>query len=773
MTYSGNPALAPDVRQRILTTFEQTLDLAEQGSRKEAILGCDFILRMDPRFQPARDLLAQLNDTTGPLDVAPYRGALDGGSGEAAADGPSEPETLEPSPDKARDAESLFGDLDELDLGDEPPPPTTVDELEAALSAKLARRDFSGVAHLAERSPQELLAHPRVSAVVEAAASRRESAPYVQKFLESARQAVDSGNVEEARSFLDKAHQLDPTHPGLQPLLDLAASRQAAAAEPAEEADEMSGWDLSVEEEESPTAAPGLGAAPTAAAPEADPLELEPPPHLETPTASVPSPSVPAAEAPGRASSSTTRSEGAERIAGLLAEGQDAFDQGQYQTAIDAWSRIFLIDVDHDEASRRIEEARRLKAEQERKAEELFHDAVGRLEAGDSAGAQSGLQEVLALQPGHLTAKEYLEQLAEGGTPVVVRRDQRPTTGPFQKPDLSSGGPVVAAPSTSPASGPVAVEDPSLPEIEGGADLPLGAGVPTGTVPLPPPSASLEVESPPTAPPPRAKADGGAGRRFLLIGSLVFVLAVALLYFLYLNRGRFFPNAREETTVTQAAEDPIARATSLYEEGQTDVALNLLRRMPPQAPRYAEARALISQWEAAEQAAQAAAEEVEPEPVIDFERRQQLIDEARRRFAGGEAIAARELLAEAKNMAPFEGEELDFERSVDQRLEPLERYVALYEGGDYEFGLPDLWRMHSNDPDNPDVRRLITGSYYNLAVTDLQRGDAESAYEKLGEALGVTPGDPVLERHHRFAEAYQDRTKDLQYRIYVKYLPVR
>ncbi len=45
MTYPGNSSLSQEIRQRILGTFEQTLQLAEKGTRQEALLGCDFILR--------------------------------------------------------------------------------------------------------------------------------------------------------------------------------------------------------------------------------------------------------------------------------------------------------------------------------------------------------------------------------------------------------------------------------------------------------------------------------------------------------------------------------------------------------------------------------------------------------------------------------------------------------------------------------------------------------------------------------------------------------
>src|SRR4029078_12930311 len=107
------------------------------------------------------------------------------------------------------------------------------------------------------------------------------------------------------------------------------------------------------------------------------------------------------------------------RIRGLLDEGQKAFDGGDLQGAIDAWSRIFLIDIDHQEASRRIEQARKLKAESERQVEEIFHDGVAKLEAGDTAAARQAFQHVLELQPGYFQAREYLQQLDAGKIPVT------------------------------------------------------------------------------------------------------------------------------------------------------------------------------------------------------------------------------------------------------------------------------------------------------------------------------------------------------------------
>ena len=62
MRYVGNTALSPQIQERIQNTFTQTIGLAEEGNRQEALLGCDFILRLDPLFEPARRLQERLDE---------------------------------------------------------------------------------------------------------------------------------------------------------------------------------------------------------------------------------------------------------------------------------------------------------------------------------------------------------------------------------------------------------------------------------------------------------------------------------------------------------------------------------------------------------------------------------------------------------------------------------------------------------------------------------------------------------------------------------------
>jgi len=54
--YAGNPSLPAEVREKILSTFRHALKLFSSGNVNDCLIGCEFILKMDPRFTPARQL---------------------------------------------------------------------------------------------------------------------------------------------------------------------------------------------------------------------------------------------------------------------------------------------------------------------------------------------------------------------------------------------------------------------------------------------------------------------------------------------------------------------------------------------------------------------------------------------------------------------------------------------------------------------------------------------------------------------------------------------
>jgi tetratricopeptide (TPR) repeat protein len=675
MTYPGNPSLSAEVQQRILTTYRQSLTSAENGNRDEALLGCDFVLRLDPEFSAARKL-QQMLSTERPPEV--YRDLI-----QALDDG---------NLDAGEGYHEMFQEM-------------------------LEQRRFAEILNAAERDKRLIESDSALHEIVELAQARYEADPYVSKFAEAADVARRNGDPVEARRLLEKARSLDPTHPRLAEIAAGFVEAKAAGAEDGAKAVDPSldlpELDFSFDE-----------------LPDAAEAGLEEPPA--------------AAEAPLERPPEETSG----RIVELLDEGQAAFDRGEYQPAIDAWSRIFLIDIDHEEAARKIERARQLKSEREREVEEIFHEGIASFDKGDFAAARETFRKVLELNPAYALAREYLDKIDEreaGGT----------TSGSMSIPELAPP-PAVAPP----------------------ADGETTRGAPPRRAPLEIPMAVDDVEMPETprravgsgfAATARRTSSGGPSPRFLIIGGAVLLLLGFGGWFLFSQRAQLFPNAEPSAAPAAAgAADPIARAKELHEKGQTALAVALLRRLPPQDTHSDEAQSLISQWEKID----APSEQEATHPELT-NRRRALLEAAQKAESAGENFRARRLFAQAAELAPLDGDWVAMSAAAEQNLQPLAQELQLYKDGDFEYLINQLWRRREAEPANRDVARMLVDAYYNLGVLDLQKGDPGSARQKFREARGIDTTDVQLQRLESFSAAYENKGQDLLYRIFVKYVPMR
>lgn len=702
MSYPGNPSLAPDLQQRILTTFEQTLELAAEGSRQEALLGCDFVLRMDPQFESARLLQDRLRATTGAVQIDDLRP----GAATPAAPQPQENPFALDGLDDGFDL--ALPDLPDSDLLGGIPG-HGADGLRQEYQSLLDQRRFQELMTRAEREMEAIAADPELQRIAGAAQERMEAEPYVRKFLASAREALRRGETQEAERLLGKARSLDASHPEL---AELEAMQGGLTPEPAASAiPSFTEPAFTLEPQESPFASP-----------------------------------VDLFGAPGSlGNAGIGDSETDRRIRELLDEGQAAFDSGDPQGAIDAWSRIFLIDIDHQEAARRIEQARKLKAENERQVEEIYHDGLAALERNDLAVARQELARVLELQPGHVAAREYLQQLDAGIVPVVKPAAAR---------DLAGLSPEPALPLPSDLGG--------LPADELKEEI------------LVPPDPSEVAARAPSRRDTKAAApkEKRASRMFLMVGAPVLLLALVGGWFLWQNREKVFPNSQTEEMAAPApaSNNPVVRAAELHRTGKTARAIALLQRTRPNSPHYKESQALLAQLQAAMKPAPI--QPAGPAPAV-LARRQALLEAARQAYSDRSYIRAVERFEQAAALAALEGQDSASLAHAKGQIEPLTQQIELFRSHDWERILPELWRLREADPGNRDVNRLLVDSYYNLAVRDLQRNDAVKAAEKLEEAANLAKDDPMLQRHLVFAQTYQERPKDLLYRIYVKHLPIR
>jgi tetratricopeptide (TPR) repeat protein len=192
--YPGNLSLPREVRDKILSTFRHTLNLYKEGKTDDCLIGCDFILKMDPRFAPARQLIEKAKNPANEIDVASLEAIV--------AETPSRPERVAT--------------------------PET-DRLIVRAAESFNARDFDAAIAAAEQVLQVLPGNQDAAQILEKARQKKSAQPQFEVARQRAIAALDGHRASEARAALDKMRSLDPEHPAVA-LLD----RRLAAPAPAE-----------------------------------------------------------------------------------------------------------------------------------------------------------------------------------------------------------------------------------------------------------------------------------------------------------------------------------------------------------------------------------------------------------------------------------------------------------------------------------------------------------------------------------------------------------
>ena len=128
------------------------------------------------------------------------------------------------------------------------------------------------------------------------------------------------------------------------------------------------------------------------------------------------------------------------RIEQLLLAGLDHYFAGQYDHAINVWTRALFFDRSHARARAYIERARRAQAERQRESEELLHNGTVAYRSGDVTEARRLLQAALDAGAPLELAFPMLERLNQIEpipallSPSHVHR-AAPATAPRKTPD--------------------------------------------------------------------------------------------------------------------------------------------------------------------------------------------------------------------------------------------------------------------------------------------------------------------------------------------------
>jgi tetratricopeptide (TPR) repeat protein len=653
-SYAGSPALAPEAREKVLQTFRHTLALAQEGKNEEALLGCDFLLKMDARFAPARSLLELLRGVAPgtPVDVDPFSDYL---GVESAGEALSEPSQDLP--------DSFYG-------GSTASPPS-------AVSAS-GLDDFVFADEASGASGHGLPEAPRPEAALESAPP---SLPVGDPF---------GGGLDDLRMSLP------------------AGGAGALSAIPA------------------PAEVPPLASSAAGA----------PPP--------MPAPAFAAASARPAASIQVDA-----RITQFLKQGDEAMSRGNTQEAIDLWSRVFLIDLSNEEASRRIDAAREAQADSARKIDILLSEGVAQYESGDLAGARNKFLDVLAVSENDATARGYISQIEAAIVPG--EGSSAPLTSgagdsDFMKNEIEALGP----PSFAVDSG---IRRRS-PAAAGNLEL-------------------ARADSEKAAPP--ARGGGRIDVRVLLAGAVVILAAVASGTYFFL-RGKPAPQPTHEGATlvkpggqggpSASTPDAFQKAQALFDAGKLDEAIFVLAKLSESDPRHNEALVRIEKMKSS----------AAPTPGPAAPSAAQL-DEMR--AAGFAAMSTSRYIDALKNLDPVvkarpeDAEAAAATQRAHEQVEALRSASRSYDERDYDSAIKLLWELRKGDAKNQDVEEYLVNAYFNSAVQSFQSGNIPRAATALKEATDLRPGDAEAQRLLRFARKYPRGATDLLSRILIKHLTPR
>lgn len=740
MAYPGEGSLDPKVQQRVMTAFAEAVRLYREGHNEEAITILRSITDVDPQFAPGQRLDAAIV-AGAPVDLAKLLGDM------------SAPDQADMTATVAKAKEAMVAR-----------------DFQGALAlAQAALRELPGhgeARQIALEAQARLRATTEVRSLLQQAAQALDAgmADEARNILRVAR-AKDAGDPAVA-AFAVRLGNATPATTAAQPEFEFEVFDQLPRSGSVEDRPLPAAEDLRFSAE-MPLAAPAAEVRPAgrtatltgpvatrpAAAGSAAPSPVPAVPVWLGAAAGAPPP-MPAAPAPaepdlfaaptanqgsgdisfdvGRsgaidfnASSSESApggavggEDGAVKAQELLDQGQDAFGRGDFSSAIDTWSRIFLIDAHHPEAELRIEQARRRREEVDRQVEHLFYDARDAFDAGRVDEARSLCQDVLRMQPQHLEAHDLLTRIETPAAPPPPAAPPAADEDDLFRDDF--------VPANISSSG-------SIPTVQ-------GAAVPavrerTGAVATPVASRLPKVSP-----------------RMLMIAAAVLILVAGGVFLL---RGRVFSGG------TSAVTEALVESQRLVKDDRLQDAVQVLQSIQAQADgeqaKEISQRLLDFQRRLRAKAAQAKAVDLAP------------IHQA---VADGHRLKALQLIAEGLAKAPGD---LGLEAArgeiatYDAALPALVKAVG---SGDWDGAQRAAAAIREQHAGDVEAKRAWQAATYNHAVA-LARTYRVAEANSVITQLARETTDADIERLREMTRTYLTRPTDPRYDIFVRNIELR
>ena len=435
-----------------MTAFKQVVGKLQQGNREEALIGLEFVLRLDPAYAPALNLHQQLSSGTGEIDLnevvsqlqAPTTETINGLLVEAVEDfnnrdfegARSKVEQVLLDLPGHEEARNLLGQIEGAVKGE-----SQVGQFLAQARETLARGDAGEAANFVMMAQALDPHHHDIAATIaeieKSGDTSQSQAPPVPT-MEAEDEVSFAPTDEAAPDFSATTGDADlfSTEPAEETPVDVVGELPASQPEPAIGVEEAAVTDLSAGDPEptigveeaavtdlsagDPEPTLGVEEAPVTDLSAGDPEPVSEEPYYEDAADNVADlfDSGPAALADQEVEVDPDDANAV--IRDLLTRGGKAAAADDYAAAIDAWSRIFLIDPNHKEAKDRIEHIRHAKEDLEKRIEPVLADAEASFVSGDLELARNFVDRVLALYPNNVDATRFNEAIGGGAHPAAA-----------------------------------------------------------------------------------------------------------------------------------------------------------------------------------------------------------------------------------------------------------------------------------------------------------------------------------------------------------------
>jgi hypothetical protein len=113
------------------------------------------------------------------------------------------------------------------------------------------------------------------------------------------------------------------------------------------------------------------------------------------------------------------------RIEQLLLAGLDEYFAGQYEDAVNLWTRVLFLDRHHDRARAYIERARRAEAERQRETDALLQEGMTAFHSGEVERARRLITDALGRGAAREDAQGMLDRIDRLGTGQTITRRRR------------------------------------------------------------------------------------------------------------------------------------------------------------------------------------------------------------------------------------------------------------------------------------------------------------------------------------------------------------